>query len=74
LSFYTAILFLLPVLIAALDESLFLSFMPLLKVVHANTSTIGTQVGKGTVYVKAYLKSNGFDKCELDNIQLGGKI
>jgi hypothetical protein len=41
-------------------------------VIHANTATFGTQVGKGTVYMKAYLKSSGTSKCELDNIQVGG--
>jgi hypothetical protein len=41
-------------------------------VIHTNAATFGAQVGKGTVYVKAYLKSTGTSKCELDNIQLGG--
>lgn len=41
-------------------------------VINTNTATFGTQVGKGTVYVKAYLKSSGTSKCELDNIQVGG--
>ena len=31
-----------------------------------------TDVGEGTVYVKAYLKSDGLTACELDSIRLQG--
>jgi hypothetical protein len=41
-------------------------------VIQTNTATFGTQVGRGTVYVKAYLKSSGTSKCEIDNINVGG--
>jgi hypothetical protein len=41
-------------------------------VIAANATTFGTQVGKGEVYVKAYLKSNGTQLCELDDISLSG--
>jgi hypothetical protein len=42
-------------------------------VVSANAATFGAQVGMGTVYFKAYLKSSGTTKCELDQLDLGGQ-
>jgi hypothetical protein len=41
-------------------------------VIQTNSATFGTQVGKGNVYVKSFLKSSGTTKCELNNIQFGG--
>ncbi|HVJ65338.1 MAG TPA: LamG-like jellyroll fold domain-containing protein [Bdellovibrionota bacterium] len=41
-------------------------------VVQANLGTFDNDVGKGSVYVKAYLKSSGTCPCEIDNLHLGG--
>jgi hypothetical protein len=38
-----------------------------------NASAFGSTVGTGTVYFKAYLKSSGTSKCELDNLTLTGQ-
>jgi hypothetical protein len=44
----------------------------LASVIQTNAATFGTQVGRGTVYTKAYLNSTGLTKCELDSIHIGG--
>jgi hypothetical protein len=41
--------------------------------ISSNASTFGTQVGTGTVYFKAFLKSSGTSKCELDKLDLAGQ-
>jgi Concanavalin A-like lectin/glucanases superfamily len=42
-------------------------------VVSANRLTFPTQVGRGPLYIKAYLNSTGSSKCELDNLHLDGR-
>ena len=42
-------------------------------VIATNVSSFGTQLGKGTVYFKAFLKSSGTSKCELDQLELSGE-
>jgi|GEM_PF-688186 len=41
-------------------------------VIGANAATFGTQVGRGIVYIKAFLQSSGTSKCELDKVQVDG--
>ncbi len=41
-------------------------------VIHANAPIFGTQVGSGTVYINAFLKSTGYVGCELDRLDLSG--
>lgn len=41
---------------------------------NARLSSFGTQVGIGTIYIRAFLKSNGSQACELDSITLNGDL
>lgn len=41
-------------------------------VIATNAASFGSYVGKGTVYFKAFLKSSGTSKCELDKVQIDG--
>jgi len=41
-------------------------------VIQANAPVFGSTVGRGTVYFKAFLRSSGTSKCELDNILIEG--
>jgi hypothetical protein len=41
--------------------------------INSNMGAFSTQVGTGTVYVKAFLKSSGSSTCELSDIELDGK-
>ena len=42
-------------------------------VISTNASTFGTQIGTGTLYIKALLKSSGSTACELDNVAATGQ-
>jgi hypothetical protein len=42
-------------------------------VIASNLSSFGKQVGKGIVYFKAFLKSDGLSACALDEVQLSGR-
>ncbi|MEO5668891.1 MAG: LamG-like jellyroll fold domain-containing protein [Bdellovibrionota bacterium] len=40
--------------------------------IQTHASTFGSQIGRGTVYFKAFLESSGTTPCELDNIAVTG--
>jgi hypothetical protein len=43
-----------------------------LAITQLRLAAYGTQFGRGKVYVKAYLQSDGTSECELDALQIGG--